>query len=1070
LNIRQEEIQLFLWTAVLLFLIRSSGLFFNNFAETAFLKRFGVEYLPIVTAVNSVTTFVLMGLLTGVMARMPGSLLLSYTLLVCGGSVGLLRFVIPLDLGFLYPVLYVLKTQYEVLLGFLFWNLANDLFDTRQSKRIFPLITAGGIVGAVLGSFGTPILAKTISVNNLMFAYLVTTWLGAATVHRMGKIFPATLVVSGKPKKKGSSRFAIASEIKKAVPLIRESDLAKALVLLTLLPNVVIPIINYQFSYVVDQTYATEGGMVGFYGYFRGVQNVIALVISLFVGRIYGRFGIPVALMFHPFNYVIAFAGYLLRFDIFSAIYATLSTGVLRNTVNAPARAVLYGLFPPEQNAIIRPFLRGTVVRIGVLIGSGIVLVSQDFVSPRYLSFVALFFVFAWIGSTFFLKKRYRDILLNLIQRGTVDIRSLEQTEAEEIFRDETVWAPLVEKFEAARGPTCVWYARLLRSLDVPELDTRILTKIREVDDGTRMKLLPILSARVGEEAAQTFLDLADPERPELMVAFARTARRVYADAPPEFEERVYQMATIPEVKAMAMTGLYRRDPVTYGPVVDDWLASENLAERRAGVIAVMESGERVYLEKLREMVATQPDETLLPLLLQGLRRLGEPDVNEVALMHLADASERVRRTALGCLELEDEKIVRAVVRRMGDPSDAVRDAAIEKLENASIPVGPILVEFLTAPNRRIREGIFHLSETLKTTDVAVFGFCRAQLEKAYEHVAELQALEQMPGSSARDLLAEHLDQQRLSRVENVVRVLVARDASGEMRAIWRGISSSKPRRRANSLEALETKLDRALTGLLLPMLESIPLDERLKVGQKQLGVSPLPADGEDLATRLLTGDDPVTVLLTLQLALSEGLVSWNAALVARHAASDDEAICRLAQQVLERATGAEAGEEGPVETKLSVAEKIVALRGVEIFAGLSVAELTAVASVTEEASLSEGTVLTEEDEFEDALHVIVSGEVIVESAAINTTRTKPELTRFGPGDALGLPALFGEAPPAVTVRTASRTEFLRLSRDEFEAIAKEYPEVTLHICRVLSKRLHWLVSTITEGQSVTKA
>ena len=34
----------------------------------------------------------------------------------------------------------------------------------------------------------------------LMFAYLVTTWLGAVTVHRMGKIFPAALLGSGKPK------------------------------------------------------------------------------------------------------------------------------------------------------------------------------------------------------------------------------------------------------------------------------------------------------------------------------------------------------------------------------------------------------------------------------------------------------------------------------------------------------------------------------------------------------------------------------------------------------------------------------------------------------------------------------------------------------------------------------------------------------------------------------------------------------------------------------------------------------------------------------------------------------
>jgi len=77
LKIYQDEIGLFLWSALVLFLIRSSNILFNNFAETAFLKRFGVEYLPYVTAVNSVATFLIMGFLTGFMVRIPGNRLLS---------------------------------------------------------------------------------------------------------------------------------------------------------------------------------------------------------------------------------------------------------------------------------------------------------------------------------------------------------------------------------------------------------------------------------------------------------------------------------------------------------------------------------------------------------------------------------------------------------------------------------------------------------------------------------------------------------------------------------------------------------------------------------------------------------------------------------------------------------------------------------------------------------------------------------------------------------------------------------------------------------------------------------
>jgi len=76
------------------------------------------------------------------------------------------------------------------------------------------------------------------------------------------------------------------------------------------MPNIVIPIMNYQFNFAIDQAFATEGKMLEFFGYFRGVLNIVSLIILLFVGRIYKRLGLPVALMFHPFNYMVAFMAF----------------------------------------------------------------------------------------------------------------------------------------------------------------------------------------------------------------------------------------------------------------------------------------------------------------------------------------------------------------------------------------------------------------------------------------------------------------------------------------------------------------------------------------------------------------------------------------------------------------------------------------------------------------------------------------------------------------------------------------------------------------------------------------
>jgi hypothetical protein len=109
-----------------------------------------------------------------------------------------------------------------------------------------------------------------------------------------------------------------------------------------------------------------------------------------------------------------------------AAMYARMSANIIRTTINIPAIAVVTGLFPESYRAMIRPFLRGTIVRIGLFLGSGLILLSDTLFHPRYLSLVALPFVLAWVVTPFVLKRRYAGILLDLVSDNRVDFRSLE--------------------------------------------------------------------------------------------------------------------------------------------------------------------------------------------------------------------------------------------------------------------------------------------------------------------------------------------------------------------------------------------------------------------------------------------------------------------------------------------------------------------------------------------------------------------------------------------------------------------------------------------------------------------
>jgi len=1055
LKIYKDEVTLFLWSALLLFLIRGSNIVFNNFAETAFLKRFGVEYLPYITAINSVVTFFIMGALTGVMARVPGSRLLSVTLAVCGCSVAALRFVIPLEIHLIYPLLYIMKTQYEALLAFMFWNLANDLYNTRQSKRIFPLITAGGILGGVVGSFGTPPLAKAIALDNLMWVYLMLSVAGAMVVRRMGSLYPSLLLMEGETGKK-KTKASIVSEIKKVVPILRESKLTRILVLLTLLPNVMIPIMNYQFSFAVDQTFANEGGMLAFFGYFRGAQNVIALFLTLFVGRIYGRFGIPVALMFHPFNYMLAFLAFLFRFDIFSAMYARLSTAVLRNAVNNPARAVLMGLFPPSYRAVVRTFLRGTVVRVGVLFGSGLILLSQRTIEPRYLSVVALVFVFLWIGATISLKRSYPSILVDLIKEDMVDFKSLEEQDATQIFRDEKTRSQLLRTFMAVRGEGCLWYGRILKSMNIEGLDGYLLEKIKQEEDSVKVQLLPLLSPLAAKQVFEAFLDLADLKNPELLTALARTAKRFCSYISPEEQRAMFDRTSLPEVKAPFVIGLYRHSPETYGKVIDSWLSSPDLSERKAGIVSAGASADPAHTAKLKDMLQREEQAGTLSLILEALSDLDAPDLNPLVFPHFSHPEEAVRLIALKVVRIDTQEAARRVIGMMDDRSVRVHDLAVKRLQNAPYQEPGILVESLAIPSRGIREGIFKVVEALDIKDVDFFRFFRSQIREAYVNFALSEALRSLPDTKERNLLVEHHAQKKTLHVDNVLRAMAAKDKTGKMRTILRGIYSSDPRKRSNSLEAFESMVDSALSGLMTPLMEPLAPSESLVVGKKAFKLPEFQASQAPLYETLFEQDDWVSVSLALHLVRS--LRPEDLSGEVRERLSDRTGLPLLGDTPgkVDEESSLAPGERMASTVTLTLSDRILCLKAIPLFEGLSVSELARIAMETAEAAYQTHEFILKPGDPLDAMFLVVWGKVGLLEEKDQQGRER-ELATMGAGEPIGLMTLFDETPEGLSLHALERTLVLVLRRSSFREIVKEYPEIVLPICKVMSARIRML-------------
>jgi len=1051
LKLYEEEVGLLLWTAALLFIIRSSGIILNNYAETAFLKRYGVEYLPIVNMLNAIATFLITGFLAAFMGKIPGAKLLTYIFIFCGISVTLIRSLIPFGFELLYPLLFMLKSQFELLQAMLFWNICNDLFNTRQSKRLFPLLTAGGVIGLILGSFGTPYFAKLFQMDNLLYLYLSTTLLGAVLVQAMGRSYPS-LIFSEKKETKGKKKDSMIQEFKNVLPLIKDSMLIKIVLVLTFMPNVVIPIMNYQFNYAVNDQFATEAGMIQFFGYFRGGLNMISLFILLFVGRIYGKWGLPVALMFHPFNYMVAFFAFLFHFDFFSAMYARLSTNIIRTTINMPANSILIGLFPKSYRGMIRPFLRGTVVRLALFVGSSLILISGNFFHPKYLSLVALPFILAWIAAPIILKSKYPKILMDLISNNLLDIKSMEQAELGQIFKGDKIQSQLKQAFVSARGKDVIWYGKLLTLFSAQELDKNILEVLKNQDDKTKIALIKMMSVQDFETSLENLIPFLDPEKPEVTIAILKR----FCLQGPQFTKKINVSPYInnphPVVRGFAMACLYPENPGKYIPLIDKYLESTHINDRQSGIVSAGLSGEKKYIDTLLKILSKPDSDPVIPDIIMALSRLKARELNAVIYAYFSHNAEPVRMAALDALDINDDVSLKKAILLLADTSDAIHAFAKKKIKEAEYNNNRILVECLGIPGTRIRRGLFELLGTLDTKEIDVFMFAKKNLDKCYAYLAMSQNLDHQPQGKMRALAMAHLLQQKELVLENIIRVLSIRDQTGRMKTAWKGIFSPNTQQRANAIELLGDIMDGQLFNAMLPLLESPTTAMALTEGKKLAQIPKFDPEGTQVFLTLLSSEDWVDVIMGLGLTHDDPSLLQENEQIKKLENSMNKNISKEIQMILrkKKKTLNAPLEKTPIEIPLG--EKILLLKEIEIFSDLNPAELAAIAAVTKEAHYPGNQTVIKQNDVGETVFLVIDGavEVIKEQEGGN----EMVLAIIGQGDSFGEMALLENEPRSATIKTTTPSRFLIIHQQEFKETAMEYPRIALKICKVLSRRI----------------
>jgi hypothetical protein len=651
LKIYKDEQKAFFWMAALLFLIRASGILFENYAETAFLKRYGVQYLPNIFMINAIILFFTLTYIGLLIDKYKQTTLLIWLFYILAGTTILFRILIIFNFSITYPVLYLISFQLKNTPDLIFWILANTLFNTRQAKRVYPAIISGGILGIILGSLLTSPLARVIRIDNILLVSAAMLFVGSLTTLRVEKILlPIMQSQAASMRKKKKPVSAIRSFVE-IFPMMKTSQLFRIFLVLVIVPAILLPIFNYQWGVITNRAFTSEGGLIAFYGYFKGIYNILTFVILFFIGRLFAKFGISKILFVHPVNYFLVFLALIFRFDLFVAIYGRVSTNIFRSTTNRPALNMLANLFAPDIRGRVAAFLKGTALRVGALLGSGILLGLKGFITPEQFSYIATGFCAVLVLSCYFLKRIYSDILMKNLIESQIDLQTTSVKDLKRLM-DEKTKHRLIETLEDQNDNVSILSARILSYVQTENLSRILFDIMPQKSQEVKKVFLGLIGKEGNPENAKELLELYEKEDPGVQPAV---------------------------VRAIGET-----DPKGSSGFLVDMTGYHDPEIKQEAIIALYHIKEPEKIESCRELVRemlVDGNEKQIIAGLEILRRTKDESLSSFLMNYLEHDSEEIRLKAMAAAgELKNTEATEKLFLLLKDDNPAVRKTAVHSL------------------------------------------------------------------------------------------------------------------------------------------------------------------------------------------------------------------------------------------------------------------------------------------------------------------------------------------------------------------------------------------------------
>lgn len=840
-TVRPDERRLVLGATVTLFGILMGHALLETARDALFLGRLSAELLPWVYILIAGVSIGLTQLQANLRASQNNRVFLGSLILGSGAFTGFLWYL----LGHGSPIwtlfaLYVWAGVFATLVVTRFWMLVQDVFTVTQAKRVFALIGAGSVTGAIVGSAIARALSDFVDPRHFL--------LFTAGILLMTGVLPLVLLRSDEESQGREAEGRRARQHlhwRESFEMVVRRPYVKRLMGLVLISTVVLTLVDYLFKSIAASRIDPDD-LTSFFATTYLVLNLLSLLLQVtVVSAMLRSIGLHRILGLTPFLLLLGAAFLVLIYTLsplLLLIPALVLKGVDGSLRHSLHRTSIETLFVPLSRGIrdqVKTFIDVIGQRGGQAIGSVLILIAVMVPGHEVvLSAAVIALGVSWIRIAQDMRRHYLDLFRTTLSEREViaevdfpelDLASLEKViERLNSVNDAEVIAALDVLEEQER-------THLVPPLILYHPSTRVVLRALSLFATTRrMQALPILD-RIEEHEDAT-----------VRAGVVRTRSVLEPDVSRQLT--VYLNDTSPVVRATALVTL----------VSAKWIKGD---EAREVLQKIAHNASTEEALALVQSIQDQPDPTHTTLLLEFARHLDVDVRRETARAMRAVGGEAFIEPLLDMLPFRDlRQDARAALVAIGPSALEALDRALEDESLAQnvrrhVPrtisrfdpheAAPILTRHvLTAKDGLVRFKILRGLGSIRRRDPALdidAGVLRKGLELtlagSYRLLDWRQALirgakdQPRRATVVHELLLHTLENKEAHAHERMFRMLGLIFPEEDWARIHRGLRSDRAQDRASSQELISATLASPLREALLGFVDDLPDDERLRRG-----------------------------------------------------------------------------------------------------------------------------------------------------------------------------------------------------------------------------------------------